>query len=658
MGNFITNAQIFKHSINKFINFKILMRKLFVIIFILLLSNLTMAQEVLSSNSKAALKNYKLANSYLNQNNIRLAIIELNEATENDPQFIQAFILLGDAYRSVINYYDALIAYEKAYTIDPNYAPERIFFYAEAALKTGKYELAKNLLNKYISLVGTTSKNVARAKKYIQDCDFSLEAIINPVKFKPVNMGESVNTVHDEYMAAITADESKLIFTRQIDFKEDFYQSNKKNNLWDNAEFLSSVLSTPEYNEGAQCISPDGQYLFFTGCNRPDGVGRCDIYISKKDGEEWVKPINLGYPINSKNWESQPSISSNGKTLYFVSDRKGGLGGYDIWKSELDDTGKWSSATNLGPTINTPYDDMTPFIHPDNKTLYFSSDGWVGLGNKDVFLSRLSDNGKWGLPENLGFPINTFNDEGGLIINPSGNTAYFSSDQYAGFGGLDLYSFDIEETKIMPIYTNYVKGKVYDMDTKAPLEAEIQIVDLETGEVLINSYSNKIDGTFLNILPFGTQYALIASTNGYLYYSESFETTYHKLNEPVILDIPLSKLEVGKNMVLKNIFFDKNKYNFKPESKAELQRLLVLLAANINLKIGIGGFTDNVGDSIENQLLSENRAKAVYQYLINNGIKSDRLKYSGFGENNPISDNSTALGKSLNRRTQIFIYGI
>lgn len=634
------------------------MRKLFVIIFILLLSNLTMAQEVLSSDSKAALKNYKLANSYLNQNNIRLAIIELNEATENDPQFIEAFILLGDAYRAVINYDDAFIAYEKAYIINPNYAPERIFFYAEAGLKIGKYKLAKDLLIKYLSIVSSTSKNIAKAKKYIKDCDYSFEAIKNPVKFKPVNMGASVNTVHDEYMAAITADESKLIFTRQIDFKEDFYQSNKKNNLWDNAEFLSSVLSTPEYNEGAQCISPDGQYLFFTGCNRPDGVGRCDIFISKKDGEEWVKPINLGYPINSKNWESQPSISSNGKTLYFVSNRKGGLGGYDIWKSELDDTGKWSTATNLGPTINTPYDDMTPFIHPDNKTLYFSSDGWVGLGNKDVFLSRLTDNGKWGLPENLGFPINTFNDEGGLIINPSGNTAYFSSNQYAGFGGLDLYSFDIEEIKIMPIYTNYVKGKVYDMDTKAPLEAEIQIVDLETGEVLINSYTNKIDGTFLNILPFGTQYALIASTNGYLYYSESFETTYHKLNESVILDIPLSKLEVGKNMVLKNIFFEKNKYDLKLESKAELQRLLVFLNVNFNIKIDIEGFTDNVGDSIENQLLSENRAKAIYQYLINNGVKSNRLKYSGFGENNPIADNTTALGKSFNRRTQIIIRGI
>ncbi|TAF45222.1 MAG: hypothetical protein EAZ51_03385 [Sphingobacteriales bacterium] len=633
------------------------MKKLLLVFFVLWINAPCIAQTQLNTTSKAALKNYRIANSYLDQNNIRLAIIELNEATENDPNFIEAFLLLGDAYRSVINYDDAFIAYQKAYAINPNYAPERTFFYAEAALKTGKYALAKTLFIKYLDNVTVSSNNIAKAKKYIKDCDFSQVAIKNPVKFKPVNMGAAVNSVHDEYMAAVTADESKLIFTRQIDFKEDFYQSDKINNTWNEAQFLSPVLSTADYNEGAQCISPDGQYLFFTGCNRPDGFGRCDIFISKKDGNNWLVPKNLGFPINTRNWESQPSISADGRTIYFVSDRKGGFGGYDIWESELDSTGSWGIPTNLGPTINTPYDDMTPFIHPDNKTLYFSSDGWIGLGSKDIFLSRLSENNKWGLPENLGYPINTFNDEAGLIINPSGDTAYFSSNQFAGFGGLDLYHFDIEAKKIKPIYTNYVKGKVYDAKTKLPLEAEIQILDLKTGDILLHSYANKMDGSFLDILPQGTEFALIASANGYLFFSESFEPTYHKLNEPVELDIPLQMIEVGKNVVLKNIYFENNKYNLKPQSKAELQKLFVFLGLNPTVKIDIEGFTDNIGNNEQNQLLSENRSKSVYQYLINNGIKPNRLHYRGFGASKPIADNSTELGKASNRRTEIVIKG-
>lgn len=633
------------------------MKKFFLVVLVLGFYTQILAQAVLSSTSKAALRNYQSANNYIDQNNYRLAIVELNEATENDPNFIEAYLLLADAYRANLNYYDAIIAYEKAFKINPKFAPERIYFYAESALKTGKYDLAKNLFVKYLTHADSTKKYAPKAKKYLKDCDFGPIAIKNPVKFKPVNLGASINTIHDEYMAAITADETCMIFTRQIDFKEDFYQSNKIDTTWGKAEFLSSVLSTPNYNEGAQCISPDGQYLFFTGCNRPDGMGRCDIFISKKDGKDWISPINIGFPINTRNWESQPSISADGKTLYFVSDKKGGLGGYDIWKSILDDNGDWGDPINLGPTINTPYNDMSPFIHPDNKTLYFSSDGWVGLGNKDIFLSHLGENGQWGLPENLGYPINTFNDEGGLIINPSGSTAYFSSDQYAGYGGLDLYYFDIEVKKIKPIYTNYVKGKVYDAKTKLPLEAEIQILDLKTGKILLHSYANKMDGSFLDVLPQGTEFAFNASANGYLYYSESFETDYHKLNEPVILDIPLNVIEIGKNIVLKNIYFENNKYTLKPQSKAELKKLLLFLDLNPNLKIDIEGFTDNLGDDKQNQVLSENRSKSVYHYLINNGIKADRLKYIGFGAKNPIADNATIMGRATNRRTEVVISG-
>lgn len=629
--------------------------KFFSIIFLLFIQNFSFAQDKLSTSSRAALRNFQRANVYVDQHNLKLAIVELQEATENDPGFIEAFLLLGDIYRADFAYLDAKIAYKNAYKINPNYSPERYFYLADTELKTGDYELAKHHFLKFLSVAHISDKNVIKAQKHIKDCDFSLAAIKNPVPFKPINMGSSINTFDDEYMAAITTDELNLIFTRKSNDKEDFYQTFNTDTGWSQAHYLSNKINTPDYNEGAQCISPDGQYLFFTGCNRPDGAGRCDIYIAKKEGLDWSKPIELGFPINTKGWESQPSISADGKTLYFVSDKKGTLGGYDIWKSILNDMGEWGTPINLGPNINTPYDEQSPFIHPDGKTLYFSSDGWVGLGNKDIFISRLGNDLNWSLPENLGFPINSFSDEGGLTINASGSTAYYSSDNYQGFGGRDLYSFSIIPQNIKPIYTNYVKGKVYDAQTKLNIEAEINILDLKTGKTLINSFTNYADGSFLAVLPHGISYALHVCANGYLYYSESFDVAFHRTNVPVILDVPLNKIAIGKNVILKNMFFETNQYNLKPEAKAELINLLSFLINNPTISIEIEGFTDNIGDDEANYILSSRRAKAVYNFLINNSIKPQRLKYVGFGKNKPIAPNTTEKGRANNRRTEFVI---
>ncbi len=629
--------------------------KFYILIFLVLIKFFVFAQDTLSTYSKAAIRNYKKANAYIDQQSLKLAIVELQEATENDPTFIQAYLLLADVYRADFDYLDAKLAYKKAYQLNPNFAPERYFYFADTELKSGDYESAKQHFLKFLSVAFTSDKNIIKAQKFIKDCDFSLEAIKNPVPFKPINMGAAINTYDDEYMAAITTDELNLIFTRQSNQKEDFYQSFKTDTSWSKAEYLSKNINTPNYNEGAQCISPDGQYLFFTGCNRPDGAGRCDIYISKKEGLQWCKPIELGFPINTKGWESQPSISADGRTLYFVSDKKGTLGGYDIWKSILDETGKWGPPINLGPNINTAFDEHSPFIHPDDKTLYFSSDGWVGLGNKDIFISRLGDDLKWSIPKNLGYPINSFSDEGGLTINASGSTAYFSSNNFNGFGGLDLYSFSIIPKNIKPIYTNYVKGKVYDAQTKQNIEAEINILDLKTGKTIISSFSNYADGKFLAILPQGTSYALHVCANGYLYYSESFDVAFHKINVPVILDVPLKKIEIGRNVILKNMYFETNKFSLKPEAKAELINLLSFLINNPTISIIIEGYTDNVGNDLSNLILSEHRAKTVYNYLIRTGIKPERLKYIGFGKNKPIEINTTEKGRASNRRTEFVI---
>ncbi len=630
------------------------MRSFCCLIFLLIASQIGFAQTKYSSTDRSAIKSFERASYLLDLNNFKEAISELNVAIKQDDKFIEAYMLLADVYRVTYDYLKAKETYKSAYKLNPNFAPERYYYYAESELKTGDYQNSLLHYHLFKEKGNPTTEKIALADKYIKDCQFSIEALKHPVPFIPENLGPSINTNEQEYLAVLTSDESTLIFTRQINRNEDFYRSYKLNDNWTKSEYLSENINTPSYNEGAQCISPDGQFLFFTGCNRPDGLGRCDIYISKKEGKGWSKPVNLGFPINTKGWESQPSISSDGRTLYFVSDRKGGLGSYDIWKSTIGDDGKWQTPENLGQDINTSFDEQSPFIHPDNKTLYFSSNGWIGLGNKDLFISRLDSIGIWSKPENLGYPINTYGEESGLTINASGTKAFFSSDNFNGFGGFDIYSFDLPQN-IRPTAVNYVKGVVFDEDSKVKLQALIDIRDLKTGKSIHQSYSDEIDGSFLATIPKGNEYSLNASREGYLFYSENFSLDKYKPGKPFILEAPLQKIAVGKKVVLKNIFFDSNKFDLKQESIAELEKIIDFLEVNPKIHIEISGHTDDIGNDQSNMILSQNRSKAVYEYLISHDIDKNRLTFKGYGEIKPVSDNKTEEGRANNRRTEFLI---
>ncbi len=627
----------------------------FLLFFLLLISCYSYAQKKYTSGSKSAIKAFEKANEQLNLNEFDLAIKELNKAIEADDKFVEAHLTLGDVYKITHNYQDAKNSYKKALEVNPNFAPDYNFYLAETELKTGEYENAKTHLLKFLTLTNENDSIKKLAEKYLKDCTFSINAIKNPVVFKPENLGANVNTDYDEYMPFLTTDQSTLIFTRQINQNEDFYRSYLKNNQYSPAEALTKNINTT-YNEGAQCISPDGEFLFFTGCNRPDGNGRCDIYVSQREGKGWSKPVNLGPPVNTKGWESQPSLSSDGRTLYFVSDRPGGYGSYDIWKSTLDENGKWSAAINLGPNVNTFYDEQSPFIHQDDKTLYFASNGWIGLGNKDLFISRADDKGAWSKPENLGYPINTYGEESGLTINSSGSKAYFSSNNFNGFGGMDIYNFDLP-ANMRPNPVNYVKGTIYDAKTNKVLDALIEITDLKNNTILHEAYSNIYDGEFVATLPEGHEYSLNVSKEGYLFYSENFALTKYREGEPFILKVPLQTIEVGNKVVLKNIFFDTNKFTLKATSQTELQKLIDFMTENPNLKVEILGHTDNVGDDKLNQTLSENRAKTVYNYLVKSGISHNRLTYKGYGKIKPQADNTSESGRAANRRTEFMITG-
>ncbi|WP_316788185.1 OmpA family protein [Pedobacter frigoris] len=625
-------------------------------ILLILFLHLSIQQVVAQlSKVKKAQASFDKAQVYLKSDNYDQAILTLKEAIIADPNFQYAFIQIGDINRRIKSFGAAKDAYKSALSINADVDARVYYGLAESGIFTGDYDIAYKNIRIFIEKYKGNDKDfIVKANKYLKDCEFSILAVKAPQKYSPVNMGKEINSSYRDYFPSITADGEKLIFSRNIDGNEDFYISEKKTDTWTSPRELSDRINTKKYNEGAQSISPDGKYLFFTGCNRPDGLGRCDIYVSHKQGNSWGDPFNLGSPINSQYWESQPAISPDGSTLYFVSNRPGGIGGYDIWKSTLQHDGYWSKPENLGPDINTPYDEHTPFIHPDGKTLYFSSDGWPGLGNKDIFLSRMNDSGKWSKPENMGYPINTFNEETGLIVTPDGTEGLFSSILEGGFGDMDIYHFNMPNDK-KPLAITYVKGIVKDRQTGNFLEAKVQVVNLRNKQVEYNDYTSNETGDFLAVMPIGGNYAFNVSADGYLFHSENYELSNSYINKPFLLEINMDKLKVGSNVILKNIFFNTNEYNLLQISFVELGTLVDLLKNNPTINIEIQGHTDNVGNDESNMRLSLQRAKSVYDYLTNNKIIAERLTYKGFGETKPIAPNDSETGRKLNRRTSFLI---
>ena len=602
--------------------------------------------------NKDAIKLYTRAKESIDYQLYFQAIATLKSAVALDPNFLEAQNQLADLLRITKQHKDAVEHYLKVIAVNPEFNRSVYVNIGSEEINIGDYANAQIHLLKYQSYDNITPDRKKYTDHLLSDCTFSIEALQHPVTFKPFNVGPEINSIDDEYMPVVTADESELIFTRKIKDNEDFYKSTKLNGKWTPAVYLSHQINTPNYNEGAQSITQDGQYLFFTGCDRPTVLGQCDIYVSKRNGSDWEAPYNLGPPVNSRAWESQPSISSDGKTLYFVSNRKGGYGGYDIWKSTLTDKG-WSEPENLGPNVNTPYDEQSPFIHPDDNTLYFSSNGWPGLGNLDIFVSRRDKDGNWQKPTNLGYPINTYADDSGLTLNARGDVGYFASNNIKGYGGYDIYAFEMP-TASRPKVVSFVKGDVKDAKTNKPIVAIVEIIDLETNKTV---YKNTLedDGHFLATLTAGKKYALNISKGGYMFYSENFSLTGENEKKQFQINVPLQTIEAGNKVVLKNIFFDTNKFDIKDESKVELQKLIYFLNDNPKVVIEVSGHTDDVGNDAINQVLSQNRAKAVYLYLIAQHIPAARLVYKGYGKTQPMASNTTEDGRQQNRRTEFKI---
>jgi flagellar motor protein MotB len=616
------------------------------------------------TSSNKALKVYNegvLAYDYLDYNK---AEIDFNEAILIDKKFFEAYMMLGELMTKQKRYTEASYNYSAAVKIDSLFFKPVFFSLANAEIMSGDYSDALIHFNVYLAQTGMSEKNIIVAMKSVKNCEFALNAMKNPIPFNPVSVGSSINTKDDEYWPSITADGQTLMFTRQpvpLDnhssfgqVQEDFYISYFSDNSWQKAFNAGAPINTRQ-NEGAQTLSSNGNYMYFTACDRPGGLGSCDIYFSAFIDGKWSEPSNLRSPVNTSHWESQPSISSDGKMLFFSSNRSGGFGGKDLWFSIMNDKNLWTNPVNMGKTINTDGDEMSPFIHFDGRTLYFASDGRVGMGGFDIYITRMNNDSTWSEPQNLGYPINTYNDEMGLIIESEGQKAYFSSIRDK-LNGKDIFCFNLYES-VRPSPVSYLKGKVYDKETGKLLKSNYELINLSTNKVTIKSSTDGA-GNFLVCLPSGYNYGINVSKAGYLFYSDNFMFEgQHTVVEPYIKRISLSPIKVGEKMQLSNVFYEFDSWQLKKESMSELNNLASLLSDNKDLIIEVGGYTDSIGSDEYNQVLSEKRALSVVNYIIGEGISSDRLKYKGYGNTSPIGDNVTFEGRKLNRRTEVKIIG-
>ena len=624
-----------------------------VLIFIFLLSFQLIAQE--THTSRKAGKIYREAKSLIAVKDLKTAKSLLQKALSIDHQFVEALILLGDVNIGLEDKEAAIQAYRKSIPLAPRFSFPMYYRLAVAEHSMGYYSDALKHIRKYLSSKKISEPYRKKALALKSSCEFSISAVKNPVSFNPENLGPNVNSDADEYLPALSADGSTLIFTRSSNQdgsrNEDFYLSYHDTDDWTFAESIGEPINTAQ-NEGAQCITADGKTLYFTACSRSDSYGRCDLYTSEFVDGYWSQPVNLGSNVNTENWESQPAISSDGRQLFFVSNRPGGVGKKDIWVTYKNNKGNWTKAKNLGKDINTSKDDVSPFLHWDNQTLYFSSKGYVGMGGFDVFLSRLNELGEWGTVKNIGYPINSPSDENSLIVAKDGRTAYFASAYFKqGRTDLDLYTFDLpQESRAREVA--YVQGTIIDSKTKKPLVAEIDLVDLKSGSSYKSSQSD-LDGDFMLCLPSDSEYALSLSKKNYLFYSENIQM--HREGSILLKNFKLQPLEVGEQVRLDNIFFELNSYELKDESVTELNKIIKFMETNPFLVIEIGGHTDNSGSESYNLDLSEQRAQSVKNALVQRGLPSRRIQTKGYGMYVPLNDNSSEEEKAINRRTELKI---
>jgi outer membrane protein OmpA-like peptidoglycan-associated protein/tetratricopeptide (TPR) repeat protein len=633
-------------------------RQLIICCAFLLLSTLSFAQTPPQSYNPKALKKYNEALVALEDNRSTDGIALLGNALQIDSNFIDAYLSLAGALGNTKQYKKAVTVYERARLKDSIYFTPYLLPYSINLAGLGQFEEALAAINQFVTLDGLSGRSLKAAQYRKKTFEFAVSA---PQKnknasyvFAPKNLGDSVNSRFSEYYPSVTVTDDALVFTRRTgNAREDFMLSGiPHKDSFNKAAPLDGDINL-EPRKGAITVSQDGDWLFFAADIAGAGVGGFDIYKSVYTPTGWSEQENLGDSINTDFWESSPAISPDKRALYFSSTRPGGYGGADLYVSYLKPNGRWTEAANMGSSVNTAGDELAPFIHADNQTLYFTSDGLPGYGGSDLFVLKKLSNGKWGTPENMGYPINTIENEGSLAVAADGYTAYYASDREDSRGGLDIYSFTLP-AHARPYKTIYVKGNITDLLTKKGLPANLELTDNATGTIINKVQTDELGHYFIT-LPEGKDYTFTVNRKGYLFYSSAYALSGAAPDSTYIKNIALEPIKLASNFVFTQVLFDNNSYALLPASLPELNKLVQILEENPGMHIQISGHTDNIGKAADNLTLSTSRAKAIVQYVSSKGIATERLTYKGFGSSEPIATNETAAGRALNRRTSFTI---
>ncbi len=596
---------------------------------------------------------------YIQARDFEKALSSFNDAVKRDTTFGEAYLEAAGLYR-ILQKEEEAYQYFRRGLAKMDLKPGRsadYYNYADLAFARGQYDQASTYYQHYMQYGKKNSRQMQRATQQLENAKFAQNAIKTPVDFKPQPLGEGVNKFNLQYSPVLTADQQALLFTArngsgELD-DENLYLASRKDGQWQSAVPISDAINS-ELNEGAASLSGDGRVLVFTSCNRQDSYGSCDLYISYREGNEWSKPKNMGRTVNTPSWDSQPSLSADGRTIYFASNRKGGQGGEDLWMTKQQDDGNWSLPVNLGPKVNTPGRENSPFLHASGNTLYFATDGLQGMGGLDLFKVNREQNG-WGTPQNMGYPLNTHRDESSIFISPDNKTGYYSGQAVAGTKAeVALLQFEVPEVWKSKTVSSFAQGRVFDAVTKKPLKATVQVYDLDSASVISQQVnSDGTSGAYTIVLNQKQRYALYVTAPDHVLESRHIAAT--STSAPLALDFYLQPLGKGAKAVLSNIFFDTGKAELRPESQTELNKIFQFLKANPKIQVEIAGHTDNVGQPAANQKLSEARAKAVVKYLVSKGAPASIFQAKGYGQTQPDAPNTSEENRQLNRRIEMRI---
>lgn len=604
---------------------------------------------------------------------------------------------IGVCYLATDKFYYATEYLEKAYVKDNNITDDIYYIMGRAYHLNLAFDKAiENYKAYYESLSSKEKENSdLDIDKLIKECKYGRELVNQPVRVIINNLSERVNSKYDDYNPVLHPNQDRLYFTsrRETEKKDKRYEADNKyfenifvssqaGELWRKPKMIEKKLDSKN-NESVVAISADGNRIYLYNGEENGG----DILVSELKNGNWKSPKKISGKILSKSKETTLTFSPDGKEMFFVSNQEGTIGGMDIFYSKLNEKEKWTEPINMGAAINTVYDEEGVFWHPKEDKVYFSSRGHNSMGGFDVFVMERDEDGMWSSPVNLGYPINTPNDDVFFKMDETNKQAYYSSVRDNGFGGKDLYKIiflgEEKELKLSTddiylawnyksiddlFYTepNEVKvdtalfmvGLVADSKSAEPIKmAKIEVIDLEFSQVIATGLTDT-SGTYKIKIPKKKDYGVEVTAKDYLFFVEIASLSQKQVVDSKIqANFQLDKIDVGAKMVLNNIFFETNKATIKPESETELERLANLLIENPTIRLEISGHTDNVGSYRANQKLSESRAKSVVEYLVSKGVGSSRLEYKGYAFNQPIADNKTPEGRAKNRRVEFKVLG-